>query len=684
MSFRDIALPLAVLGIPVTPLRPRSKDAFLPGWQTTCTTDPAKIAEWDALYPDSNVGAVATGEPDGVFFFEIDDPAVLDRIAHDTGHELIDEIHPYMVRSSPGKGHLYFRNNPASIQMGNIPQAYGPWSVRQKNMYVCASGSIHPKSGTPYVCLTPGRTLTTAPDWLIQWLNNERNKERPIPESGAVPQPGKKIPHGFIHPWLVKEAGHLRSLGFSVEKIEHDLLEAAYLNCELPLDDEKIKQVARSTANWEPNAAVAMALNLNQQPDYGAVPQDEVELPTFVDGSFPVFPEYVFANTSLYDNFVKPVCDKNSRIPYFMWVPAMVMLQNYLGTRVQIQTQYHLKPVNMSQYIVLIGERGNSNKSSSVDDAMNFFNYIGCLDHNGGGLKAADGKTIVWTPGSAEGLGLEMQKTNCKNALIFYDELAGLVKKAGIDGSTLSNHLLTLYESKKFGNTVKTKEAFALAPGTYCVSMIACATPETFTDLWSRMNGNDVGLDDRMFFVYQPEELPERRIKIDINFFENAPKTKQLIDRAIQQGIYEVEDWNHPKLQQLVPLGDRFVARAIKWALAIAVDLGLSTIDDESIERGCDIVQYEIKVKKFVKTYDASNREAALQSKMRRTLEMNKGTLPERELMRKCHFEREGTSMWNQAFYGLAKAGIIRVIGKGGKIDPRVVQVLIKMEGEDS
>ena len=692
MSFRDIALPVAALNIPVTVIRANSKAAFLPDWPTSATTDPQQIETWDRIYGDVNCGAVASGKPDGVWFFEADDPRVFDRIQVDTGHNLLGEVKTYLVRSRNGRGHVYFRNTPLALEMGNLPQTYvrgGDFSVRVKNQYVVAAGSIHPESGQPYVCLTPGMSPAPAPDWFVQWLMNQRVEKLPVTAKGGdVPRNERGlIPHGYFHGWMLTQAGRMREMGMDVSMIETNLLALVHANCEPPIDDEKVKAMARSVERYEPNPAASMALQLNQKADDGiaiASAADDIELPTFGDTEYPQFPEYVFSNTSLYENFVKPVCTHNSRISYFMWLPAMAVLSNYLGTKIQVKSKFAQKAINMSQYLVLIGKRGLTNKSSCVEDAMSYFNYIGCLTHDGG-LKTADGKTVVWTPGSAEGLGIDMQRTNCRNALIFYDELAQLIKKAGIDGSALSSQLLTLYESKKFGNSVKhAKEKFSLDPGTYCVSMITCCTTETFQDLWSRLNGNDTGLNDRTMFVLEPEELPERRIKEEVNIFETATGTRQLIDRAIQQGVFEVENWNNAKLQALVPLGDRYVSRAVKWALAIAVDLGLSIIDDECIDRGCDVVRYEIKTKEFLKTYDAKNREAALQLRIRQALEMRKGEMLERELKRVCHADREGTTAWGAAYYGLVKNGLIRVMGTGTRTDPRRVQVLIRMDNDDA
>ena len=71
MSFKDIALPYAQMGIKVFPLAPRDKvPALGEKWKEICTTDPEQIAKWDTQNPDYNVALVAT--PDSICILEFD------------------------------------------------------------------------------------------------------------------------------------------------------------------------------------------------------------------------------------------------------------------------------------------------------------------------------------------------------------------------------------------------------------------------------------------------------------------------------------------------------------------------------------------------------------------------------------------------------------------------------------
>jgi hypothetical protein len=677
MGFREIASPLAVMGVPTTPVLPNSKKAFMADWPTSATTDLAQIEAWDKQYPGYNGGAVARGSLGGVWFFEVDSREVQERIQAETGLTIPTT---FRVRSRPGRGHFYWKQTPASISMGNISQAYvkgGDWSARVDNAYVVAPGSIHPHSLQPYLVMEPADTpIIEAPDWLINWLISQKVDKKGDALAVLPKDPHGLVPHGFIHGYMLTQAGKLRNIGMEVDLIEASLLQLVHENCAPPIDDAKIKAMAKSVCNsFAPGRNTDLLLTQPQ-----ARPEEPEPPPEFDIEPYPKFPHFVMERTSLYRNFVEPVCAKNSRIDYFMWVPAMVMLLNYIGTKVSIKT--FGEKFRGSIYTILIGKKGKAHKSESVNDALKYFNNAGILQHANRDTKTADGRTLVWTAGSPEGLGINMQKTNCKNAMLYYDELSQLVNKAGIESSSLSSSLLTMYESGKFDNSIKSvKETFCHEPDTYCTSLIACTTDGKFAEQWSKLAGADTGLDDRFFFALQPEKLPVPRLKTYVNTMLGSVETKLLVDKAIQQKEYGFLDVS--PLQQLVEIDPRYANRAEKWALALAVDLNLTEIDEECVERAIEIVKYEIKVKKYLKSYEATTREGQLQQEIRRQLEMFRGRMNKRELLRKLHYDKHGTSLWGQSYGGLIKTGVIREEGGGTRSDPTVVQLLQKREVEE-
>jgi hypothetical protein len=319
-----------------------------------------------------------------------------------------------------------------------------------------------------------------------------------------------------------------------------------------------------------------------------------------------------------------------------------------------------------SFFLVLIGEKGRAIKSSSVEDAIEYLQTAGFIKHGGSGVTNAEGKSLVLTAGSTEGLGLEMERTNCKNAVLFYDELSLLTSKTEIDSSSLKSHLLSLYESGQFSNTIKSrKQAFSIQPRTYCASLIACTTDENFEDQWSRLTGKSSGLDDRFMFLLQPQKLSELTPKLDVNTVAGAMKTKERIDKAVQQKIYTIEDVV-PLENKIGVLGNRTELRAEKWALYFAVDLGRDSVDEECVSRGIALAEYEKAVKRYLGSPEAETRIAAAQIKYRRILERKfDGRAKTREMERAMNHSRYGTEGWYRIYDGLKKAGIIAEIGTG-------------------
>lgn len=687
MGFRAIAEPLAKMGVPTTPVRPNSKQAFLPDFPNKATTDIAQIMEWDAAYPNHNGACVARAEVGGVWFFEVDSPDVIPRIEKETGHQMPAT---FRVRSRPGRGHYYFRQTPSSIAMGNLSQTYvvgQDWSARVNHQYVVAPGSLHPDTGEPYKALDWDKQIEAAPEWLINWCASQKIQSK---QSVSVAEPARntngRVPHGAIHGWMLTQAGRLRNAGLTQDEIETTLLRLVHEQCEPPIDDAKVIAMAKSICNYAPGNTTGIAIQMTQHPDVPAeamvpaVPPEPEETLAFEEIEYPVFPRWVMENTSLYEGFVKPYCEKNSRIPEFMWLPSVVMFLNYLGGKVKVP--YKGWPTSL--YLVVIGKKGRANKSSSITSGKQFFEYASMLTHFGKETKSAEGRSIVWEVGSPEGLGTDMQKVNCKNAILHYDEFSGLVGKARIEGSGMNSALLKMYESQLFANSVKSKkDAYSLAPNSYVLSVITSTTDKKFTELWSQLAGEDTGLDDRFFFLLEPKSLPPVKLEEQVSFHEAALETRKLIDKAVNQKEYKFFD--QTPLQRIALLyGNRTEIRAEKFALYFAIDMGLSEIDEDAVERGIALVKYEQAVKKYLMSFEAKNEQAQLEISVIRLLKKSNGVMPTRMIERELHVERFGTTLWYKAFSGLQKAGYIFESGKGVKGDPKITKLLRDMKFGDN
>jgi hypothetical protein len=675
MGFKEIAEPLAKMGVPMTPVRPGTKRAFLPDFPTLATTDLNQIRVWDSLYADHNAACVARAETGGVWFFEVDSKDVIPRIKAETGQ---DVPKTFMVRSRPGRGHFYFRHTKASMEMSNISQTYvvgQDWSVRTNREYVVAPGSIHPDTGQPYAALNWEQPIAEAPDWLINWLISQKiQKQAPLASGDITPRNERgKVAHGNIHGFMLHHAGRLRNTGLTQDEIEVILLRMVHEQCEPPIDDDKVRAMAKSICIYPPGEDKAIILN--QTPAAPPLDAEPEETLSFDKVEYPLFPRHVMIGTSIYDGFVKPYCDANSRIDYFMWMPTAAMMMNYLGTKVSVPfTSW--KP---SFYLVLIGKKGRANKSSSIKDGMKFLEYASVLSMYSKNIKNADGKSLVWEAGSPEGLGTDMMRTNCKNPVLFYDELSALVSKSRIEGSGMNSALLKLYDSNNFANSIKSKkDVFNIDPGTYCATLITATTDKKFSELWSQLAGEDTGLNDRFTWVLEPKEMPELRLEQVVGYQEAALATRKLMDKAIQKQSYTFFD-KTPLQRILEVYGNRAAHRAEKWALYFAVDMGLDEIDEDCVYRGIEMVKYEAAVKAYLKPFEANNDESQIQQGIMRHLKKHGGVMEKRLVERALNSNKYGLSIWHKAFYGLVNSGYIIEEGQGIKGNPRTVRMLRDM-----
>jgi hypothetical protein len=298
---------------------------------------------------------------------------------------------------------------------------------------------------------------------------------------------------------------------------------------------------------------------------------------------------------------------------------------------------------------------------------MKYLEFAGVLSMYSKDIKNADGKALVWEAGSPEGLGTDMQRTNCKNAVLFYDELSTLVSKSQIEGSGMMGALLKMYESNNFSNSVKTKkDAFSVAPDSYVTTVITATTDQRFHELWGQFAGDDTGLNTRFTFILQPQQLPNEELEEVVPFFEATEKTKARASAAINQIVFEFNygfDGKEMLKECQKMCGGRAEIRAEKWALYFAIDLGKTVIDSECIERGVALVNYEREVKKYLATEEAATKSAGLQQKMVQLLERSNGRIPEygTQGFRALTGERKyGTDMWRKAFFGLANEGVLK------------------------
>lgn len=634
--------------IPVVMVRAGEKGAFQNGWQNSLITSETDPRLSDSQFANCNTGAVALARVGGIWVFEVDSGDVFEKIKADTGHDLVTECPTFMVRSRVGRGHLYYLQTEASIKMGNVAQSYGPFSARVNNSYVVGPESHRTDTGTKYEIVSDA-PLASAPEWLVQWLLDQRKKDDVKAEVKRSER--GLVRHGFIHPWLVSECGKMRNAGMTVEEIEAVILRRAHEECEAPIDEDKVKQVAHSMEKYEPGQNTN--LFLNQKPDAPpAAPPLEID--TSAAMLRPEFPHWAITGTSIWNGLVVPALESSSKHAEFIYMAAAQTVMNYLSGRVTIG----LHKVRFNLFLGFVSPYGEFFKSSSCQLAHEYCRFMGLCESCSKNTKNSNGKTLIGQAGSPEGFGLRMINANCQRAILYNDELGKFVKKAGIESSSFADDLLTWYESGEFGNNVTSeKNSFHFESGSYTFGWLWCTTDRGFNRHWPKLAGIASGLEDRMFFVVSPEK-PKPTVPFhDPLFVEGAAETRRRIDAAIQKEKYEFEDPDYFS-KQVAGMDPRSMALVIKLALFLAIDMGKDAIDDDIIERALALVKYRNAASTFLEPIEADNQQGRLQKEIIRELKQNGGQMTYRNLCLNLDYSRYGIDVWNRAYKTMLPYGI--------------------------
>ena len=340
----DGALFMASLGIPQTPLRTRTKIPFLPEFQKSATTDAAQIRRWAETYSGCNFGSV--GREGEFFTFEADSVEVRKRFEA-TGGKFTSKL-VVASRTDLSRGHRWYRHT-AGVK--NIQQAFtkhGDFSIRAENMQCVSPGSLHPDTGEQYRLISTG-----APDvpsaaeiafWESERVENKGKKEIPRNERG-------KVSHGNIHGWLLHEAGKMRRIGLAQDEIETVLLRRVHEECEEPIDEIKVKAMAKSICNF-PCDDKSLALTPGVQPLI--IP--EGALPIVEEAETDIIPPFDSSVVNgIYKKFVDVATRGTTMAPQFVYAIAKTVV----GARMAGKVKFENLDVEPRFYTALIGESGS-------------------------------------------------------------------------------------------------------------------------------------------------------------------------------------------------------------------------------------------------------------------------------------------------------------------------------------
>lgn len=264
-------------------------------------------------------------------------------------------------------------------------------------------------------------------------------------------------------------------------------------------------------------------------------------------------------------------------------------------------------PIFPNVYACLIGDSGRSRKSTAASFALSMVQRIDA------------GLTVCEGLGSAEIL-IDMlaeadelpppEKPAYRRLLLYFDELANVIRKGQRENSVLLQTIVEAYDCKeRMANQTRAKRVVAENP---TLSILACSTP-TWVKQFTTMSEVLGGFMNRFLFIDGepgdpiptppvPSEMYMR--KASEKFWEHAYEYVSS-PRSIEMDLDAKKRWTEfydqratlkPSSEMVANLFQRAHTNAIKVAMIYAVSQGKTVIELPDIEAGIGVALYSSRV----------------------------------------------------------------------------------------
>jgi hypothetical protein len=501
----------ASLGIPQIPLRPKTKVAQETDWPNKTSLDFSQIDKWTLEYPGCNFASVAKATLDGFFCVEVDSTDVQKRIKAATGEGFTSKA---IVVSSKG-GHRWYQHSEESLkQLDNTAQGYvvgADFSVRCDDQYALTPGSIHP-SGKQYRLSKSFVKPTAITQRQITWINSQ--KVTPAKKE-IVKNAAGLVPHGSIHSFMLLTAGRMRHAGLTPDEIEPALLRKVHNECQGPIDDTKVIQMARSIGNYEEgNAAKEMVLF------GGSDANTEIEIDTeeIQDEPLPDFPRFTGSLAELSET----ICPD---IPREFKLMAAITHWGLLRSGLDTLESEHLQP---RFYCCFIKEPGWG-KTAAINEVRKFMQMITSRYSVMSSIDS--GPALVDEFKEVAGNMLMTDGTTAARVLLDVDEMRDLFEKSKVTPQSRNSmfaEMLKLFEGNRTGN--RSRKAGKSTCDDAHLSILGGATPQGYESMWTGTGGGTTGLQSRFVLITTSAgKMPIQKVPTDMN------KMAEILERIRKQ-----------------------------------------------------------------------------------------------------------------------------------------------------
>jgi Bifunctional DNA primase/polymerase, N-terminal len=693
VSFKDLALPLALMKVPVIRIQAKSKIPMDRSWQTLATTDVNKILAWDVETPNANCAAVA--KSDGFLFFETDEPGVIERFEKETG----ESFETFTVQSRPGRFHYYFSQTPESRACGSITQKEIPFgSLRQNNAYVISANSIHPTTGLPYT-IHDDSPIIPIPKGLVVWLTNNKTKAQ---TSSPSLQGDDPIPRGMHDVTLHKIAGKLRQDGLEREEIEAVLIRTCEKRCIGYGSDylDMCAKIAKSICRYPagdptPPFYVGSQNSTQQRAQENSGKQESAGVEVIqeikqneVQEQFNEYPYWTW-NGTLYEDFAT-LCGENNVVPKEYFIESIKTVVGAIcGHRI---LPYKAPNQESRFYSILVGP-GGCGKSSASRWARDMFIGTGLvyeLAQTGGytNIGCAQGSFA-----SSSGL-IKNGYSRHDRILQVYDEATTMIEKFGIQGSgdSFLDAMNQIFEAGHMPQ-LTTKDSKDVINKLVHNSILGCTTKEKWASAFVKTNSESSGFFQRLNIISTEEEgrvanwiepdltaLKEQFIKkIQPLEYQTVlvTRTAEAIDMFEKWFADRRQEWKGLSLDvtgRINVLVQRNTSH-MAWLLGgdhipnpEKPDEPIEVICDESImERGLALAEYQIETRLSNQPAAGKNDWAIVENRIKQVVR-EKGMISRNDLSRAIRADNYGLQTFEKSINNLVAEGIIKISKLEGEV----------------
>ena len=336
----------------------------------------------------------------------------------------------------------------------------------------------------------------------------------------------------------------------------------------------------------------------------------------------------------------------------FFYISFLTCLGSVISDKITLKTEINPQP---RLYVLLLGESGDSRKSTAVVKSYEFFKQY------------VENFRINFGVGSAEGLFKSLGAENTtKKLLLCFDEFKTFVSKCKIDTSVLLQAVTSLFEANRYESHTK-KSSIDLS--NIHLSILAASTINTYEKCWD-LNFTDIGFNNRLFICPGrgekkfaiPNQIPENKKKAIANELGEILKFyagEKLIIEFDAKKLYE--EWylsfqgsEHTK---------RLDTYALRFMILFAVNEKKSVVDIDIVKKVIALMDWELKIRQLYDPVGVDSKVGAMEELIRRYLRLADWT--ENKLKKITNTDKKGLWFFTTAIKNLLQAReIIKVRGK--------------------